>query len=128
MTKIPTGRKVMKGKWCFRVKYNDDRSVSSSSRRAAWVGCGYSQIEGVDYHDTYGSPLPITLVRLFFAAACINNWEITENYTVKALTQAVFDNDEELYIEQPHYMEVADPNVKGFASCCARSKAAGRQQ
>ena len=94
----------MKSKWVYSVKYNDDGSVKLF--KARWVGCGYSQIEGVDYHNTYGSTLPITPVRLFFAAACINDWDVTEIDTVKAFTQAVFDNDEKLYIEQPHYMEV----------------------
>ena len=70
------------------------------------------------YHDTYGSTLPITPVRLFFAAACINDWDITEIDTAKAFTQAVFDNEEKLYIEQPHYMEVDDPNVKGCLMLC----------
>jgi hypothetical protein len=113
---IPMGRKVMKGKWVYSIKYNDDGSVKLF--KARWVGCGYSQIEGVDYHDTYGSTLPITPIRLFFAAACINDWEITEIDTVKAFTQAVFDNDEKLYIEQPHYMEVDDPKVKGCLMLC----------
>ena len=31
-------------------KYNDNGSVKLF--KARWVGCGYSQIEGVDYHDT----------------------------------------------------------------------------
>ena len=39
-------------------------------------------------------------------------WEITDIDTVKAFTQAVFEDDEELY------MEVADKNVKGCLLLC----------
>ena len=65
-------------------------------------------------------------MRLFFAAACINDWEITEIDTVKAFSQAVFDNNEKLYTEQPHFMEVDDPNVKGCLMLCVRSRGASR--
>ena len=92
VTKIPSNRKLMKGKGVFSIKYKDDGSVKLY--KARWVGCGYSQIEGVDYNETYGSTLLITPVRLFFAAACIHDWEITEIDTVKAFTQATFEDDE----------------------------------
>ena len=34
---ISAGRKVMKGKWVYSVKYNDDGSVKLF--KARWVGC-----------------------------------------------------------------------------------------
>ena len=81
VTVIPAGRKVMKGRWPFSVKYNDDGSIKLF--KARWVGCGYSQVPGIDFHETYGSTLPITPCRLFFAVACINDWEILEIDTIR---------------------------------------------
>ena len=53
MPESPAGRKAMKGKWVFTVEYNDDGSIKRFKTR--FVGCGYSQIAGVDYGDTYAS-------------------------------------------------------------------------
>ena len=120
---IPKGRKIMKGKWTFAVKYKDDGSLDRLKSR--WVACGYSQIEGVDYNEVYASTLPITPCRLFFAAACLNDWEIEEIDTVLAFSQAEFEQGEQLYVEQPHFCKVADPTV---VACLLRTPLEGCKQ
>eukprot|EP00966_Prymnesium_polylepis_P187928 4356487-Prymnesium_polylepis.1 len=40
---IPAGRKMMKGKWVFKVEHNKDGSIKRF--KARWAGCGYSQRE-----------------------------------------------------------------------------------
>ena len=120
---IPEGRRCMKGKWIFKIEYNDDESIKRF--KARWVACGYSQIEGIDFQEIYSSTLPIACARLFFAAAVVGDWEIEEIDTIKAFTQATFAKGEELYIEQPHFMEVADERVVG---CLMLSPLEGTKQ
>ena len=53
------------------------------------------------------------MCRTFFSAAAVNDWDLREIDTIKAFSQAEFDNGEKLYIEQPHFMEIDKSNVKG---------------
>ena len=102
--KVPNGRKAMKGKWVFKIEYNDDGSVKRF--KARWVGCGYSQVEGVDFYETYASTLRTESFRIFIAMAAAHDDELFEADVIKAFTQGDMDV-EELYVEQPH--EFVDP-------------------
>ena len=98
--------------WRFAAwAYHSDRSVKRF--KARWVGCGYSQVTGVDYHDVFASTLPISAGRCFFAMCNGEDLEYEEIDGVKAFTQGEFGDGEELYIEQPHFCEVDDPDVVG---------------
>ena len=101
---IPANKKAMKGKWIFRVEYYDDGSVKRF--KARWVGCGYSQIPGVHYLESYASTLSAESVRIFLACACAADDDLCEADAIRAFTQSKMDVDD-LYVEQPH--EFADP-------------------
>lgn len=92
------GRKAMKGKWIFKVKYKRDGSVEEF--KARWVGCGYSQIPGIDFDATYASTLRGASFRLLVAVAALNRWHLSLVDVIKAFTQAPIDGD--IYVEQPH--------------------------
>ena len=47
----PKGKKVMKSKWVFRIKFNADGSVEKY--KAIIVAKGFSQVEGEDYDQTF---------------------------------------------------------------------------
>ena len=89
----------MKGKWVFKVIYNSDGSVHRF--KARWVGCGYSQIQGVNFGETYAGTLSIASTRAFFAACVVADLEIEEGDVVKAFTQGDMD-EYVIYVEQPH--------------------------
>ena len=118
--KIPAGRKVMKGKWVFKVEYNDDGSVKRF--KARWVGCGYSQIAGVDYGDVFASTVARETVFCFLAAVCIEDLDMEEGDVVKAFTQGEMDEFDQ-YVEQPHKLE----NPK-FAACKLKRPLEGTKQ
>ena len=106
---LPPGRKAMKGKWVFKVLYNDDGSVARFKSR--WVGKGFTQVPHVDYHETYCSTLRAEIMRLFLAEAAASDNELLEIDHIKAFTQGDMD-DCELYVEQPHGF--VDPK---YAAC-----------
>ena len=88
---------VMKVKWVIVVALNDDGSVKKVKARL--VGCGYSQVEKVDYDEVYAHSLPAVCFRLFVTILADEDLESDQIDAVKAFTQA--DVDRELYSEMP---------------------------
>ena len=56
----PAGRNVIKGRWVYKVKQALDGSVDKY--KARYVAKGFSQLEGLDYHETF-APDGSTLVK-----------------------------------------------------------------
>ena len=67
----------MKGKWTFDIIYFPDGTVDRF--KARWVGCGYSQIAGVDFAETYASTLSSASLRCLLATATAQDLEIEED-------------------------------------------------
>ena len=101
-TMIREGRRPMKTKWVFTIKRNIDGSIEKFKARL--VGCGYSQIEGVDYKETFASTIRGTTIRCFFAEAAALDLELELVDVTKAFTQATVP--ERLFIELPQGAEV----------------------
>jgi transposase InsO family protein len=106
---IPPGRKAIKGKWVFVVKYKTDGSVEKF--KARYVGCGYSQVPGVDFTDTFCSTLRLESFRAFVSGACINDEDMLEADVVKAFPSGDWDQTE-LYVLQPPGYE-----NRAYAAC-----------
>ena len=107
--RIPPNHRCLKGKWVFAVIYNADGSVKKF--KARWVGCGYSQVKGIDYDEAFCSTLRSESQNAFFAHAAANDDELLEVDVVKAFTQGDMDGAE-IYVEQPHGLE-----DDAFAAC-----------
>jgi len=95
---ISTGRRAIKGKWVFSVKYKPDGSIEKLKMR--YVGCGYSQIQGLDYVDSFCSTLPLKSLRCFLCGACLDDDDLLEVDVVKAFPSGDWDGTE-IYLQQP---------------------------
>ncbi|SPC63846.1 related to retrotransposon HobS hobase [Ustilago sp. UG-2017b] len=62
ITDLPKGRKAIMAKWVFKTKHNADGNVVKyKARLVAW---GFTQMHGVDYHDTYSPVVSMTCLSL----------------------------------------------------------------
>ena len=58
---LPKDRKAIKGKWVYTIKEDKD---DNQTYKARFVAKGYSQIEGIDYHDTFSPTARMNSIRL----------------------------------------------------------------
>ena len=78
-------------KWVFRNKQDQDGIVVRNKTRLVAQGC--TQVEGLDFDETYASIARLKATRILLAYACAHN-----------IKQSAFLNgyiNEEVYVEQP---------------------------
>lgn len=105
LTRLPEGRKPLKNKWIFKIKYRQDGSIERYKARL--VIKGYSQIYGIDYDQTYAPVVRYASIRYLLAMAVQEDMEITQMDAVTAFLQGELDN-EDIYMVQPEGFE--DPS------------------
>ena len=108
LTVIPEGRSVVGGRWVYSVKYdvNDEEKF-----KARYVAKGYSQVQNVDYNETFSPTARLTSIRMLIHLASQNNWLIHQMDVKTAYLNA--DIDCEIYVDQPEgYVKIGDSGEK----------------
>ena len=72
LTPLPVGQKLIGCKWVYKIKYNSDGSVCRYKVRL--VAKRYTQIEGVDYCETFSPTTKLTTLRCLLTIAVARNW------------------------------------------------------
>ena len=101
LTTLHVGRSVVGGKWVFTVK--DDQS-NGKRYKARYVAKGFSQVQGIDYHETFTATARLTSLRMLLQ----NNFLIHQKDVKTAYLNA--DIDCEIYLEQPEGFVKTDRN------------------
>ena len=101
LTPLPVGQKPIGCKWIYKLKYKSDGNVDRYKARL--VVKGYTQIEGVDYCETFSPTAKLTALRchltdrcssqklvysLVGCAKCLLTWQIAQNYLHGLVTRA----------------------------------------
>jgi hypothetical protein len=96
---IPINRWYIKNKWIFKVKKN-------GIFRARLVACGYSQVPGIDFNESFAPVLNDVNLRIMLIAKLL--WNMT--CTVVDIETAFLngDLDEEIYMEVPKGLAIKD--------------------
>ena len=119
----PKDQNVVGCKWVYRLKFNAQGEVVRYKARL--VAKGYSQVDGLDYNETFAPVTRLETIRLLFALAVKKDWEIRQ-IDVKT-TYLYGDLDKEIFMEIPEGL----PNPKGEVFRLKKAlyglKQAGRQ-
>ena len=95
MVPKPESRKVVDCKWVFKMKLGPDSQVERYKARL--VIKEFSQVEGIDFNETYSSVVGHSTVWNLLALTCANSWHIHQMDAKSAFLNG--DLKEEIYIK-----------------------------
>lgn len=93
---VPQDRAVVGGRWVYAVKLGPNNEEKFKAR---YVAKGYSQIENIDYQETFSPTARITSVRMLMQLAVQKNFVVHQMDVKTAYLNANIDC--ELFVEQP---------------------------
>ena len=99
LVKCPNSVNVIGCKWVFKIKRNANGKIEKYKARL--VAKGYSQIQGVDYDETYASITRLASLWTVLAIAAHNNWDIEVFNFHSAFLNGKLGNGEDIYMELP---------------------------
>ena len=71
---LPKGRKIVRCKWIYRTKYASYGSVGRLMERL--VAKHFSQVEGIDYNETFSPVAKMNSIHLVLSLVALHNWEV----------------------------------------------------
>ena len=96
LTTLPVGKKPVGGKWVYTIKENAEGSEALKARYVAKV---YSQVEGIDYQETFAPTANIASVRVLMQLAAQYNLIVHQMDVKTAYLHAPID--QEIFMDQP---------------------------
>ena len=90
----PEGKSVVTSKWLFKVKNVADGSIEK--HKARFVVRGFSQVEGIDYDETFAPVARHTSIHTIMAIVAEMGWRIHQMDVKTAFLNGIL---EEVYIE-----------------------------
>ena len=93
---VPNNRTVVGGRWVYAVK---EGPGNEEKFKARYVAKGYSQVENVDYNETFSPTARMTSVRILMQLAAQEDLNVHQMDVTAAYLNA--DIDCEIYVEQP---------------------------
>lgn len=118
LTNAPADRKVLTGRWVFKLK--KDRYGNILKYKARWVVHGYKQKYGLDYEDTFATVVKPMSYKALIALSALRGLKIRQMDVVTAFLLGFLD--ETIYVEQPHQF------VEGTKVCRLRKALYGLKQ
>lgn len=71
---LPLGKKAIGSKWVYKVKLQANCQVERYKARL--VTKGFSQQEGLDYHETFSHVAKMVTVKTVISVAASHNWPL----------------------------------------------------
>tara|TARA_R110002050_G_scaffold1058_1_gene7329 strand:+ start:131 stop:4354 length:4224 start_codon:yes stop_codon:yes gene_type:complete len=96
---LPPGAIPIKTKWVFKVKCKQDGTIEKFKARL--VACGYSQVYGLDYLDTYAPVASMNAIRIVTAIAALLGRKLYHVDIKGAYHYGEIEDGIVLFIQQP---------------------------
>jgi len=93
----PKNHSVIETKWVYRDKQDQDGIVVTNKARL--VAQGYTQVEGLDFEETYAPVTRLKAIRILLAYAYAHNIKLYQMDVKSAILNGYID--EKVYVEQP---------------------------
>jgi hypothetical protein len=90
------GKSVVTSKWIYKIKHAADGSVEKY--KAIFVAKRFSQVEGIDYEETFAHVARYTSIRMIISLAAFMGWRLHQMDVKTTFLNG--EIDEEVYIEQ----------------------------
>jgi hypothetical protein len=90
------GKYIVNSKWIYKIKHATDGSVEKY--KARFVARGFSQVEGIDYEETFSPVSRYTSIRTIISLSTSMGWRL-HHMDVKT-TFLNGEIEEEVYIKQ----------------------------
>jgi hypothetical protein len=91
------GKSMVTSKWIYKIKHATNGSVEKY--KARFVARGFSQVEGVDYDETFAPVSRYTSIRTIIALVASMGWKLHQMDVKTTFLNG--EIEEEVYIEQP---------------------------
>ena len=121
----PSGKKVVQSKWVLRVKTNELGEIEKYKARV--VAKGYSQVEGIDYDQTFSPTVRFESIRQLVALGTSKGMEMHQMDVTTAFLYAPLE--EEVFMQQPEgtIKEGEEGKVMRLLKCLYGLKQSPRQ-
>lgn len=120
---LPVGRKPIKTMWVFKTKRAEDGTVVRHKARLVAKGC--SQIEGIDYGETFSPVVRYGSIRILIALAAQRGLDIDQMDAVSAYLQGTLNED--IYTRQPEGFDDGTGRVCKLHKAMYGLKQSGRE-
>ena len=106
LVKRPQSQSVIGGRWVYARKMLNDQNIF----KARYVAKGYSQVHGVNYHETFSPTARLTSIRVLMNLAATEKLKVHQMDVKSAYLNSKIDC--EVFVEQPQGFRILNSDGK----------------